>query len=462
MQSTRFDILQQGLAHLATPLSALPGALWPGLPVMAGQRMLAMQFQFAQSERWTPAQIAAAQFSQIELLLRHARDTVPFYRERYAGFDLDGPMDAASFSRLPLLRREDIQQHYAALRSTRVPADHGKIIESSTSGSTGKPIRFAGTMACDALWHAFTLRDHLWHRREFAGKLAAIRARVAPGGSASWGESTDAVFRTGPAVMCNNEMPIAEQAQWLMREDPDYLISVASNVQALARYCTRAGLKPSRLKEVRTYGEALHPDARGEIAAAWGVPVTDMYSCREAGYLALQCPQHDHYHVQSEGVYIELLREDGSACAPGETGQVVITVLHNFAMPLIRYAIGDHAEAGAPCDCGRGLPVIRRIHGRVRNMLRLPDGGARYPRFGETQFAGIAPVRQFQVIQRSLHVIEVALVVERTLTAAEEESLRALIGKNLGCDFDIGFSYHAEIPRLVSGKYEDFRSEVQA
>jgi hypothetical protein len=93
-------------------------------------------------------------------------------------------------------------------------------------------------------------------------------------------------------------------------------------------------------------------------------------------------------------------------------------------------------------------------------MLRLPGGGARYPRFGEAQFGGIAPVRQFQVIQRSLHGIEVALVVERPLSAAEEDALRALVAKNLGGGFDIGFSYHEEIPRLASGKYEDFRSEV--
>jgi phenylacetate-CoA ligase len=190
------------------------------------------------------------------------------------------------------------------------------------------------------------------------------------------------------------------------------------------------------------------------------VPLTDLYSCREAGYLALQCPGREHYHVQAEGVYLEILRADGSACAPGETGQVVITVLHNFALPLIRYAIGDHAEAGAACDCGRGLPVIRRILGRVRNMLRLPDGGVRYPRFGETQFALVAPVRQFQVIQRSLREIEVALVVARVLSAGEEDALRALVAKNLGAVFDIRFSYHDEIQRLPSGKYEDFRSEV--
>jgi phenylacetate-CoA ligase len=262
--------------------------------------------------------------------------------------------------------------------------------------------------------------------------------------------------------MCTTEQSLATQAEWLMRENPDYLISIASNVQALARYCIRQGMRPPRLREVRTYGEALHPELRSVVRAAWNVPVTDMYSCREGGYLALQCPQHEHYHVQAEGVYLELLNEQGRPCVPGELGRVVITPLHGFAMPLIRYEVGDYAEAGAPCDCGRGLPVIRRIAGRVRNMLRLRGGGLQYPRFGEYQFGAFGAVRQFQVVQKSLDDIEVALVVARPLSPAETEALRALILKNLGRPFNVSFVYRDTIPRSAGGKYEDFRSEVVA
>lgn len=448
------------LVHTAVPGSALDGVWWPALPGAEGARMLAMQYQFAQSERWSPAELREAQFAQLAQLLHHAKTTVPFYRDRLAGIATDRPLDAAAFAQIPLLRRQDIQENFDALVSRALPPDHGAMQEGRTSGSTGRPIRFMATTLTEAFWHAFTLREHLWQRRDFSGKLAAIRSRVNPGAGAGWGASTDSAFRTGPSAMFNTEQPVPRQAQWLMRENPDYLISVASNVQELARYCDRHGLRPSRLCEVRTYGEALHPDARAVIRSAWGVPVIDMYSCREAGYLALQCPQHEHYHVQAEGVYLELLDEHDQPCAPGTLGRVVITVLHNFATPLIRYDIGDYAEAGEPCDCGRSLPVIRRIVGRVRNMLTLPDGSLRHPRFGEAQFGGIAPVRQFQVVQKTLSDIEVALVVARSLLPAEEEALRTLILKNLGHAFRISFAYCDDIPRSAGGKYEDFRSEV--
>ncbi|MGE4111929.1 MAG: phenylacetate--CoA ligase family protein, partial [Burkholderiales bacterium] len=448
------------LAHTAMPFSALPGVAWPAVPAAEGARMLAMQFQFAQSERWSPARLRTAQFSQLTILLRHARETVPFYRERLAGIDLDRGLDDTAYTRIPLLKRSDVQDHFDALASRAVPRDHGRVHVGESSGSTGRPIRFLLTELNEMFWHAFTLRDHLWHRRDFAGKLAAIRGRVQPGVAAGWGDSTDSAFRTGPAVMFNTDASMQEQAAWLMREDPEYLISIAGNAQALARHCAREELRPARLREVRTYGEALHPDARAEIRAAWNVPVVDMYTCREGGYLALQCPRHEHYHVQAEGVYLELLNDANQPCAPGETGRVVITPLHNFAMPLIRYEIGDMAEAGVPCDCGRGMPVIRRVLGRFRSMLRRPGGGVRYPRFGEAQFTGIAPVLQYQVVQKSLQDIEVALVTARPLTAEEEGRLRAVIVKHLGDPFNVAFVYRDAIPRSAEGKYEEFRSEV--
>ncbi|MBY0269857.1 MAG: hypothetical protein K2X06_08325 [Burkholderiales bacterium] len=448
------------LAHTALPLSALPGVTWPAMPTVEGARALALQYQFVQSERWPLEQLRAMQFAQIRQLLRHARGTVPFYRDRLAGLDLEGVLDESVFARIPLLARSDIQDHYDALTSRAVPAGHGRIYEGQSSGSTGRPIRFLHTELNGIFWRAFTLREHLWHRRDFSARLGSIRSRVSQTVMPGWGPATDGLFSTGSATMFNTLRPVHEQAEWLMHENPDYLICVASNLLELARYCARHGLRPSRLRGARSYGEALHPDTRAMVRQAWDVPLTDIYSCSEIGYLALQCPQHEHYHVQAEGVHIEILDEQGQPCVPGELGRVVVTPMLHFAMPLIRYDIGDYAEAGEPCDCGRGLPVIKAIRGRTRNMLRLPGGSIRHPRFGEYQFGDITAVRQFQVVQKSLSDIEVALVVVRPLTAAETDNLRAMIVKHLGHPFLVSFVYRDEIPRLPNGKYEDFRSEV--
>src|SRR3546814_3878705 len=91
-----------------------------------------------------------------------------------------------------------------------------------------------------------------------------------------------------------------------------------------------------------TVGETVSAKARGLVQRAWGVPLKDSYSCEEAGYLTMQCPDHEVYHVQSENVLLEVVDDDGRPCGPGETGRVLITSLHNFATPLIRYELGDY------------------------------------------------------------------------------------------------------------------------
>jgi phenylacetate-CoA ligase len=204
----------------------------------------------------------------------------------------------------------------------------------------------------------------------------------------------------------------------------------------------------------------LPEEFRDTLRAAWGVRVVDMYSAQEVGYLALQCPESERYHVQAEGVLMEVLDEHGEPCDPGKTGRVVVTDLHNFTMPFIRYDIGDFATVGAPCSCGRGLPVLDAIVGRVRNMLVLPDGQRRFPRIGATALASVAPIKQYQFVQTASDCIEARLVVARPLDSAAEARVTEVLHAKLGYPFRIVFRYGGSIARDPSGKFEDFRSEV--
>jgi phenylacetate-CoA ligase len=139
---------------------------------------------------------------------------------------------------------------------------------------------------------------------------------------------------------------------------------------------------------------------------------------------------------------------------------VVLTTLHNFAMPLVRYAIGDFAEVGPPCPCGRGLPVLRHIHGRARNLVRLPDGSRHWPSFPAEDWLAIAPVRQFRLRQTTATRIEVDLVSAGPLEPRQEQDLQAMLRRRLGHDFDIALRPAARIDPGASGKFEDFMSEL--
>ncbi len=447
--------------------SAIAGMAWPGLPAGSGAAMLAVLHQLDQTQWWTPGDLRRQQLRQAGSLLRHAHETVSFYRERLAGAGYCPGMDVTDdwFTSLPRVTRADVHENGDAFFSTRVPQSHMPVMEGQTSGSTGTPIRFLSTEVTRFFWQAFNLRDHLWHRRDIGLKLAGIRPDRGPrsdagSSSAGWGGVLDELYATGASGVLHSANTIDRQLEWLVEQDPDYLLTLATNLHELAREAHRRGVRFPRLREARTYGDTLRPEARAECVALLGVKVVDMYTCQEAGYLALQCPGHDLYHVQSENVIVEVVGEGGQPCAAGQTGKVVITTLHNFAMPLIRYEIGDYAEAGAPCACGRGLPVIRRILGRERNLAIAPDGRKYYPSFAAEIWSGIAPIRQIQLVQKSRMHIEVRVAMARQLGDEEAGRLTEALRRSLGHPYEFTYVSMDSIPRSPSGKYEDFVAEA--
>jgi phenylacetate-CoA ligase len=179
--------------------------------------------------------------------------------------------------------------------------------------------------------------------------------------------------------------------------------------------------------------------------------------------LAMQCPEpgHDHYLVQAESALVEVLDETGRPCGPGEVGRVVVTILHNFATPLIRYEVGDYAEVGAPCSAGWGLPVLSRVMGRTRNLLVLPSGGTIWPLFNRILNARDFPeLRQFQLVQHSVEAFQLRLAVVRPPGAAGEARLTASLREAIGPHIRVEFDYVDSIPRGPGGKFEDFVSLV--
>jgi phenylacetate-coenzyme A ligase PaaK-like adenylate-forming protein len=442
-------------------VSAIPGIGWPAIPSPGAGAVLALLDQLEQTQ-WLPAvALVERQLAQLQPLLRHAHANVPWYRRAWAGrFDPAAALRYDTFAALPLLTRRDVQENFDALRSARMPNGHGELTERRTSGSTGAPVRFLSTGLASLFWNAFTLRDHRWQHRDLAGKLAVVRRETEPSAATSWGPATAGVVATGPAVAHSIRADVDTLLDWLHAEQPEYLYTYPSLVRDLALQAQARGVVLSHLREVRTLAESLPADLRELVQATWRVPVTDVYSASETGYLALQCPEQDHYHVQAEGVLLEILNDHGAPCGPGEVGRVVVTALHNFAMPLLRYDIGDYAEVGAACPCGRGLPVLTRILGRVRNTLVTADGKRYWPAFGTRALMEVAPIRQHQFVQKTVDLIEARLVVATPLTQAQEQAVRERIASQLPSGMQLSIVYRERLERSASGKFEDFLSEI--
>jgi phenylacetate-CoA ligase len=449
-----------------------------GLPFKSAQApnkqaatTIAFQERLAASERWPAEALESFQFQKLKRLVDFAWEQIPFYRERLAGtgYRPGRDLEPSQWAGLPVLTRRDIQTQGKRLHCASLPSGHGETSTTRTSGSTNMPVETLKSTFVASFFSALTLRDMLWHRRDFAQKFVSIRRfadgiGLYPAGTPSrrWANRQTFPFPTGPGAQLSVGASISQQVEWLRREAPGYVLTYPSVVRELARHCLREGIQLSGLEQMATIGEVVSQDVREICREAFAVPLVDLYSAEEVGHIALQCPRHPVYHVQSEVIRVEILGDDGHLCGPGEVGRVVVTPLFNFAMPLLRYEIGDYAEVGAACDCGRNLPVLSQILGRTRNMMTLPNGERYWPFFGTRYFDDIAPIIQFQFIQREPDRIECKLHMPRPLTGEEEAKFRAHLLTCLPYPFRIDIVYCDGIPRSKGGKFEDFLSQVTA
>ena len=447
------------------------GIHWPPARSKRAAALIGLIERMERNQWLAPEAVLAGQMRAAQMVLRHAAATVPFYRDRLAetGIDAARALDRDAWQRIPVLKRRDLQTADHRLLSTAPPPGHGKGHQGKSSGSSGTPIVTWRTDWTQLLWDAVTLREHLWHGRDFAGTLVAIR-HFPPGVAdhpsgrtgARWGRASGSVFETGPTHGLAVVTDVDRQVDWLRHRCPDYLLSYPSNVEALLRRGQEAGLSLPRLRQVMTVSEIVRPDLRALVRRQWGVEIKDVYSADEVGYIALQHPDSEAYLVQADTVLVEVVDEAGRAVAPGEVGRVLVTTLQNYLMPLIRYELGDMAELGGASPCGRGLPVLNRIIGRVRNVVTLPDGRRRWIVPGSDRYTAIGPVRQYQIVQHSLEDIELRLAVDAPLTQEQEAALTTAVRDALGHAFPVRFTYLDEVPRGPGGKYEDVISKVTA
>jgi phenylacetate-CoA ligase len=367
----------------------------------------------------------------------------------------------ANGAKLPILTRRHLQQA-TDLLCEQIPSEHGKLSELRTSGSTGEPVVVRKTQHRDNAWSAMTMRFHEWHKTDFSQAMMSVRVyfdRVEF--SPNWGPPINRHHVTGPCVA----VPAATDASTIYSLACEHrigdLLIFPTNLAALANYCRTTRQSLPDLKRIRTVSETLSDGLRATVQEVFGLPIIDMYSSNELGIIAIQCPASGLYHCMDDVLIVEVLNEASEPCKPGEIGRVVATDLMNYAMPIIRYDIGDYAEVGEPCRCGLPFSTLRRVLGRERNLALLPDGRRVWPSMGLYDARGVAPISQYQVIQHSLERLEVRLVVERALTADEENQIAGRIRQAIGHDFAVEFAYfEGRLPLGRGGKFEEFVSHM--
>jgi phenylacetate-CoA ligase len=416
--------------------------------------------------QWLPAEtMSKHQHKQLVALAKHTDKYSVHFHKRLAAANLtpDDLSTPEGLRKLPVMSRRELQSAEDDIFCSMIPQAHAPVNVHCSSGSTGEPVNVRRTAINNLFYQATNLRENLWQQRDFTGTYAVIRANMPDGikEMKNWGKPYSWFFKTGPVYLKNVTTDIDEQVEWLRQIDPDYLLTYPNNLTALLQKFEQRGLKLPRLREIRSVAETLSDELRDYARKVFNVEIADTYSSEEVGTIALQCPVSGLYHIMSECLIVEILDEKDNPCWPGQIGRVVVTDLYNFATPLIRYDLNDYAKVSEDCSCGRGLKTLKRIIGRSRNMVLLPDGRKHWLFFGSARYREIAPIRQRQLIQRSRETIEVRLVVDAPLNMEQKKRFTELMHESLGYPFELKFVYFDEkIPRSKSGKYEEFICEV--
>jgi phenylacetate-CoA ligase len=348
------------------------------------------------------------------------------------------------FRRLPRLTREACRDGLSDMTATGLPEGMTVVGKPAfTSGTSGVPISVSTTDR-DMLWHAaFCMRDFEWSRMDPRKVLAAIRlmamskedlpAAMTGVVAQGWTSFAPHVFQSARAYGLDIRQNPSAQLEWLRRLNPAYLISYPSNLEVLASLAADAKVRIPNLEAIQAIGEPVTDETRRLVEGAFGVPVKNLYSVTEGGYVASPCPDGHGLHVHSENFIAEVLKESGEPCGPGETGRVVLTSLHNFVNPFVRYDIQDYATlAPGPCPCGRGLPLWTKVDGRRHPMLYMPDGSRRISTglmLGVRQVGG---VRQFQIVQRPDRSVLVRVVPDSSWTSGHVGRIVSLVQEEVG------------------------------
>lgn len=458
-----------------TPHTSFAGAIWPAIPSPPAAALLAILHQLEQTQYCSETEIDGIRIPQLVGLIGHACRNVPFWKKRFdaaginrliAGGQTIGSNDwMECWLKLPLVSRTDVQELGEELVIRELPKGHGNISEIVTSGTSGRPVRIVRTTLDHLYWQAFQVRDHVWRRRDFSGTfLSILRDDQRPPGNdgahvrrmGDWGSPVSTIWPTGPSVLLDYRASAAELITAIREISPDYICTFPSLLLEILRVARDENLAMPKVSEVITVSEACPTELRSLCLEVLGAEMSSTYSAAECGSIATQCAEGT-WHTQSERVMVEILDDAGNPCKAGQTGRVILTPLHNFAMPLFRYEIGDLATVGeTPCACGRRLPVIAEIPGRARDLLMLPSGGFRPPYYGHNAVMGVRAIRQHQVVQTSPDEICLRLVVARPLAPAEEVFIASKVDEALGGLFRISIEYVGSIERKPGGKYAEF------
>jgi len=411
--------------------------------------------------------LAAYQEKSLQNLIIHAYNNVDYYKTitNQVGLYDGHEVDLSKFGVLPVLNKEKILNDRESLLSQDY--DKRGWYYNYSGGSTGEPM----TVIQDQKYKNHSYASNYYYHNNILGIDEFNAKKII-----LWGSPRD-VFKgsiglkakitnwfTNTIILDSFVMTINDMDKYIKiinSYKPDIIRGYSASLYELCKYIKSKGIDIYTPKILIGSSETLNCEMRRLIEEVFGTKIYDFYGSREINNLAGECKE-GMMHILPSNI-IEVVGEDNKSVLPGETGKVIVTNLFNYAMPFLRYQIGDMATLGSErCKCGNILPTLEKIHGRIFEHLILEDGTVVEGMYF-IQLLGVycnkGSIDQFQVIQKDYNDIKIK-VVSNSLDQNEIKELNQKIRLVMGQNCNIEWDYVDQIEKTPSGKYLYTKSMV--
>ncbi len=385
---------------------------------------------------WDRHKLLLHQNRELKKIVKYAYETVPFYNERFEklGIKPDIIRTIDDLNKLPILRKDEIIRNSSAVISKEFDVNDLQV--AATSGSTGQPLRVFISKKEDEFRKAKHLRANISCGQRPMDRWITITSPT------HFSEITKTQQMLGiySPLFISVFDDIDKQILNIEKLKPAILDGYSSSLLLLAREIRKRGGTKIKPRIIIGGAELISDSSRQYVEETFGAPFYDQYGTIEMERMAWQCSAKLGYHIDADAMILEFVDKNGEPVSEGESGEIVCTSLFSYAMPFIRYAVGD---VGVPsdevCSCGRKLPLMKVIEGRKDSILVLPDGRLMSPRaftITMNMFKLIGHIEQFQVVQRRRDLFEIRL--KKKDKAVDENSLETELRAHLRKMFSLG------------------------
>lgn len=422
--------------------------------------------EFKKRETYTLDQWNNYQIIELRKLLLHAYNTVPYYYQLFRNIGLTGEFIQNSFEitdlkKIPPITKEILRKYGTTTLLSAMKAKEGVFL--SSSGSTGTPTKiFFSKNMHQRYAAAAEARSRNWagvnrfNARGMIGGRRVVPEGISKGPYYRYNYFEKQVYFSAYHISAKTA---ANYAEAIRKYKLDYMTGYAMSNYFLARFLDENNIKVPQLKAVITSSEKLTPEMRSLFQKVYGCKTYDGYSGVEACGMITE-NEYGQLLISPDVGIMEILKEDGTPCIPGETGEVYSTGLLNYDQPLIRYRIGDMVKLAEnqQTRCGRNMPVVEEIVGRVEDTVIGTDG-REIVRFHGI-FIDLPSVVEGQIIQHELDKFEIRVVCSQPIKEDEHKLIKSRMISQLG-EIELKINQVESIPRNQNGKFKAVVSNVK-